>query len=167
MCRMKQLSALTSPLLAFCLVSLPGCGTNFNDTLNQAAGATGRTLLDLFLTDFANALADAFEPEDVTPAEDDGGGETPPPDGPPLEEQEGDPETGASIYASDNCTACHCEDAVGGCALAAPSLVGESTESLDDRLRGGGLHAGGKFDLTDQDIFDLHAYLASLSVGGG
>ena len=38
---------------------------------------------------------------------------------------------------------------------------------LDDRLRGDVQHPGGKFNLTNQDIVDLQAYLAGLAAGNG
>lgn len=158
-----------SPLVGVCLMGLSGCGTNFDEVLYQAANATGRTLLDLFLTDFANTLADSFDQEDTPPSADevsDDGGTTLP-DGPPLGELIGDPETGESTFVSNNCAACHCADAAGGCALDAPSLVGVATETLDDRLRGDAAHAGGKFNLTDQDIVDMQAYFDRLDTDGG
>ncbi len=160
---------LVSPLVGVCLVGLSGCGTNLNEVLYQAANATGRTLLDLFLTDLANTLADSFEQEDAPPSGDqNGGGDgTTLPDGPPLEELTGDPEAGESTFGSNNCAACHCADAAGGCALSAPTLIGVATETLDERLRGDAAHAGGKLDLTDQDIVDMQAYLDRLGTEGG
>ena len=53
-------------------------------------------------------------------------------------------------------------DAAGGCALDAPGLQGASADVLDSNLRGDDAHAGGKFELSDQDISDLEAYVASL-----
>ena len=37
-----------------------GCGTNLNEVLLQSGTATGRTLIDLWLTDFENRLADSL-----------------------------------------------------------------------------------------------------------
>lgn len=158
-----------SALVVVCLMALSGCGTKFDEALFQTASATGQTFLDILLTDLANTLADSFDQEGTSAPGDELGddGEVPPPDGPPLEELTGDPDTGEAIYASNSCTPCHCADAAGGCALSAPSLVGVATETLDDRLRGDVEHPGGKFNLTNQDIVDLQAYLASLAAGDG
>ncbi|MCH8242631.1 MAG: hypothetical protein IH897_08480, partial [Planctomycetes bacterium] len=57
---------------------------------------------------------------------------------------------------------CHCADAGGGCALDVPALHDADGEKLDEFLRGDTPHTGGKYDLTDQDILDLQAYLAGL-----
>lgn len=157
-----------SLLAVGCLMSVSGCGANFDEVLYQTASATGRTFLDILLTDLANTLADSFD-QGGTPAPGDGlgGGDTTPPDGPPVEELTGDLDAGEEIFVSNVCSACHCADAAGGCALSAPSLVGVATETLDDRLRGDAAHPGGKFDLTNQDIVDLQAYLASLDTDNG
>jgi hypothetical protein len=44
-------------------------------------------------------------------------------------------------------------------------VIGVSAETLNDFLRLETPHPGGKQDLTDQEIVDFEAYLASL--GGG
>ncbi len=157
-----------SLLVVACFVALSGCGTNFNQALYQAAGATGRTFLDILLADLQNTIEESFD-QGETPAPGDGndGGDTTPPDGPPLEDLIGDPDVGEGIFVSNNCAPCHCEDAGGGCALSAPSLVGAETETLDELLRGDADHPGGKFNFTNQEIVDLQAYLASLEAGDG
>ena len=38
-----------------------GCGTGINDALYQTAGSVGRVTLDIFLTEWANRLADSFD----------------------------------------------------------------------------------------------------------
>ncbi|MFQ5591003.1 MAG: c-type cytochrome, partial [Phycisphaerae bacterium] len=60
------------------------------------------------------------------------------------------------------CGACHCADAMGGCALDAPALVGVDLDTLTAMVVGEGAHPGGKFNLSDDDVADLQAYLASL-----
>lgn len=156
-------------LVAVCAVGLSGCGTNFDTILYQAGATTGRTFLDLVLTDFANRLADSLDPGDRPDQGDnpDEGGDTTTPDGPAFGDLSGDPDAGEVIFASNNCAACHCADAGGGCALSAPSLMGVTAETLDDRLRGDVAHPGGKFDLANQDIVDLEAWLAALDIGNG
>lgn len=158
-----------SPVLLLVVVGLlvvSGCGTNFEEALFQAVNATGRTYLDILITDLANTLVDSLDPGEAPSLEDevDDGG-TPPPVGPPLEELTGDPAAGEGIYVSNSCSACHCAEATGGCALSAPSLVGVTITTVDDRLRGDVDHPGGKFNLTNQDIVDVQAYLSGLDVG--
>lgn len=69
---------------------------------------------------------------------------------------------GETLFVANNCGGCHCADATGGCALAAPALVGATLETLTDFLTGIEPHTGGQFALSDQDLADLQAYLASL-----
>lgn len=75
---------------------------------------------------------------------------------------EGDVEAGAALFASSNCSACHCADASGGCAANAPALGGTSVAELDAKLRGSESHVGGKYDLSDQDLRDVQAFLAGV-----
>lgn len=82
--------------------------------------------------------------------------DTPPPDG-----DGGSAANGEMIYSSNNCSACHCADASGGCALSAPALVGAEASTLSDFLSGVSPHAGGPLELSEQDLLDLEAYLAS------
>ncbi len=74
----------------------------------------------------------------------------------------GDASAGEDIFTGSGCTACHCEDAAGGCLPGAPSLLGVETDRLSEQLVGDRTHTGGKFDLTQEDLADLQAYLASL-----
>lgn len=235
-------------LMSGALLFLPGCGSNIEEALFQAASATGRTSFDLFLTDFANALAGQLDEVihgamtggdanngdtgngDTGGGTTDGGGGTT--DGGGLDGgalfaancaachgadgasgfapditgstaddltaamtlathssitlsdaelaaiatwlgggagsgttdggATGDAGAGETLFTANACGACHCADASGGCALEAPSIQGVSTDLLDSKLRGNDAHTGGKFGLSDQDIADLGAYLASL-----
>ncbi len=74
----------------------------------------------------------------------------------------GSADDGEMLFADHNCSACHCPDAGGGCALSAPAVVGAAVELLDTFLRGAETHAGGTFPFDDQEIADLAAYLQSL-----
>ncbi len=74
----------------------------------------------------------------------------------------GSVDDGETLFADNNCSACHCPDAGGGCALSAPALVGAGVELLDTFLRGGESHAGGTFPFNDQELADLAAFLESL-----
>ena len=73
----------------------------------------------------------------------------------------GDPAAGQTVFTANNCAACHCADASGGCALSAPPIAGVTAETLDGVLRGDQAHPT-KVELSDQDLGDLQAYLASL-----
>ena len=69
---------------------------------------------------------------------------------------------GEMLFVENNCGACHCADAGGGCALDAPPLAGTSVETLTDFLTGIEPHAAGQVALSDRDFADLQAYLGSL-----
>jgi mono/diheme cytochrome c family protein len=164
------------PLVSVVLIlGLGGCGTSINEALYQTVSAAGRTTLDIFLTEFANALAQAFTP--TTPPADDGddgadngdganGGDVTDGDGDgdggdvSPDELTPDPVAGGAIFADNGCGACHCDDASGGCAAGAPGMVGLSYDALFDTVGGGTMHFG-KPSLTTQQLVDLEAYLAS------
>ena len=74
----------------------------------------------------------------------------------------GSADDGEMLFADNNCSACHCADAGGGCALNAPPVTNADFELLDRFLRGGESHAGGIYSLDDREIADLAAYLGSL-----
>ena len=74
----------------------------------------------------------------------------------------GSADDGEMLFADRNCSACHCPDAGGGCALSAPAVVGAPVGLLATFLRGAESHAGGTFPFDDQEIADLAAYLQSL-----
>lgn len=153
-------------LILACLIGPTGCGTDVNELLYQTASASSQSFLDLLLVDLANALADSLDQEGTAPSGNQSdGGENPPPPPPPPGDLTGDAASGEEIFASNGCAACHCADAAGGCALSAPSLIGSSADTLDNWLRGDAAHPGGKFPLSDQDIVDLEAFLASLGSG--
>ncbi len=151
--------------------TLTGCGTNLNELFFQASGAVGQTFLDQFLTDLANRSADsgsgwdavvdggegddlAADDDDVVdPVVDDGGTTGP----------AGDAVAGQAVFAGNGCGGCHCADAGGGCAMAAPSLVGVPQERLDGMAQGGGHPV--PIGLTAQQLADVAAYLTSLGAG--
>ena len=159
------------------MISLTGCGTNVEELLRQSASALGRTYLDLLLTDLANDLADAQDRDDDVPDDgngdgdgdgdgnggnggDGGNGNGGDNGGGSFDDLTGDPAAGEPLYAS--CTGCHCADASGDCLPGLPGLVGVSAETLDEYLRGDTAHPVKQAELTDQEIVDLEAYLASL-----
>jgi len=141
-------------VLAALAVPFAGCGTNLNEVLFQSGTATGRTLIDLWLTDFENRLADSLDRNGAAAG---GGGST---------GLTGDPAAGQTVFAANNCAACHCADASGGCAFSAPRIAGVASDTIDTRLRGDASHPL-TIALSDQDLADLQAYLASLAGGGG
>ena len=150
---------------AFFAFALLGCGTNVSEILYQTSAAAGRTILDLWLTDLANQLADAAAEDDTPPADDDqdgegnGDGDGGLAEGADFADLTGDPAAGEPLFAS--CAGCHCADASGGCLPGATGLIGVNAETHDEFLRGDATHPT-KADLTDQEIVDLVAYLDSL-----
>ena len=151
--------------LAAATMGLGGCGIDVEALFLQSADALGRTCLDLLLTDLANDLADAQEADDDGNGgdadDDDGNGDDEGNGGDedvPFDDLVGDPVAGEPLYAS--CAACHCADAGGDCLPGAPGVIGASAEALDEFLRGGASHPPS--DLSNQEIVDLEAYLATL-----
>ena len=171
-------SAAWRPFPAVLPILFAGCGTNLNEVLLQSGTATGRTLIDLWLTDFENRLADSLNPIAGTVGDgstttgqggggtNQGGGAGGTGAGGGSTGLTGDPAAGQTLFTANNCAACHCADASGGCALSAPSIAGVAADTLDGVLRGDTPHPA-KVELSDQDLADLHAYLASLVGGGG
>ena len=148
---------LTTAMAALAL-TLTGCGTDFGSLLYTSFQAASRAALDQALTDFAGTLAGGSTTDttgDGTDTTGDGtdttgdGGAT---DGTAA---------GEAVFADSGCTACHCVDATGGCALSAPSLVAVDAAVLADVVSGALSHPVG-VDLTDQESADLIAWLASL-----
>lgn len=141
------------------LAGLPGCGTVAGDAFLNVATAASTSFFDQLLTAAVNGTLDLLDPPPAPPTDEqpgDGNGG----DG-NLDGLIGNAANGRTLYTANNCASCHCADAGGGCALNAPSLVGVGATELDDRLRGPASHPGGKFQLTDQEIVDLAAFLAS------
>jgi len=146
---------------------LAGCGTNARDILYQAGSALGRTYLDQLLTDIANDLAaaveeqpdDGEEPDDSNGDDGDTGNDN---GGGSLDDLVPDAAAGEAVYTSKGCGSCHCADAAGNCALSAPTLQGIDRQLLDDVIRGSAAHLGGKPPLSDQELVDMAAWLASL-----
>lgn len=152
-------SAWLTALLLLPLVS--GCGTNFQDVLLQTGAAFGRSAIDLLLTDLANALADALEDDsdnandnannndndndnDNDNGNDNSGGAGP-----------GDIDRGSAIFA-DDCAVCHGADGASGFA---PNIQGADENAIRAAVSGEGGHA--PYDLSDQDIADVAAFLGS------
>ena len=149
-------------LALIAIVGAPGCGTSAGDALFNTATAAGTSLLDQILTAAVNGTLGLLNPPPASSADEtpgDGGGSG---GGGNFDGLTGDAANGQTLFTANNCASCHCADASGGCALSAPSLVGVVVTIVDDHLRGGASHAGGKFQqLTDQEIVDLTAFLAS------
>ncbi len=169
---------LTLLLLAMTSVGITGCGNNLDLLLLRSAEATSRTFLDIFLTDLANTIAQQDADAQDNGGADDGNGagnDSNPPDSGgndgvggggsdgngSLDNLVGDPVNGQVIYIDNGCGSCHCDDASGGCALEAPPIVGILIDDLNERTQGSADHPI-KIDITNQDLADLDAYLASL-----
>ena len=137
--------------------------------MKRSLAATGRTLIDLWLTDFENRLADSLDRNGAAAGDsgsttDQGGGSNGGGNG--STGLTGDPTAGQTVSTTNNCASCHCADASGGCALSAPPIAGVASDTIDARLRGDATHPL-KIALSDQDLADLQAYLASHAGGGG
>ena len=166
---LRRLAVVTAALS----LAPAGCGSGVSEALRQTGAAAQRNFLDLLLTELAAALADA--PGDTTESiadtepVADGEDEVDTPNEPPgevtdtggLEDLAGDGSRGEALFAVNGCAACHCEDATGGCALEAPSLLEVDVAAVDENLRGEGPHPIA-VELSDQEIVDLQAYLVSL-----
>ena len=71
---------------------------------------------------------------------------------------DGDAAAGAAAYAAGTCTLCHGPEAEGD---VGPTLAGmDELAALEERYSGGASHNGNT--LTDQEIMDVAAWLASL-----
>lgn len=147
------------------ILSVCGCGSDLNGLLRQTLDSAGRVLVDNLLTDLANAVAEIGEqneaPESPDPVDD---GTDDPVIVPPPGDVTPDAMAGESVYISNNCGGCHCADAAGGCALNASPLIELAVEKLEASLVGDAPHVGGKSDLSAQELADLEAYLASLTM---
>ncbi|MCO6435935.1 MAG: hypothetical protein J5J06_02480 [Phycisphaerae bacterium] len=167
---MFQRKAIPAIIVLAIVSMLPasGCGTNFQDVLLQSGAAFGRSALDLFLTDLANALADALDEDNANTNtnENDNGNDngntnannngnandntndngTPGP---------GDVASGETIVGS-RCAACHGADGASGFA---PDIQGVDEAAIEAMVGGAGGHI--MVDLSAQDIADVAAFLAS------
>jgi len=166
---MNYMWQIMSLVLVPLVVGCAGCGTNFGDLAYQAGGAATRTAADLLLTDFYNAVADAWDGEQESLDQDNAGdGDTDGDgssdgdgDGGLFEGLAGDAIAGLGLYIDAGCDSCHCDDGSGGCALSAPPANGVTADVLDDVLRGDAVHPTSSPELTDQDIANLQAFLSS------
>jgi len=150
------------------LAGAPGCGTNLDQVIYNALTATAQTGIDLFLTDLANEVVDAFDDEDTDDADqgDDGDMDT---DGDADGDGDGDsngmngggePPDGAALYAA-NCSACHGADGASGFA---PDI----TESTTDDLRAGLASAThGSLALSDAEIEAIAVFLGGAESPAG
>lgn len=147
-------------VLLAAVASLSGCGSNASDILTQYAQAAAQTAVDQWLTSLANQInGTPIEPDDDDPTPGDGdtgNGETDQPVGNPVQ--------GEELYTANNCGGCHCPDASGGCALSAPAIIAASVDNVASILD---VASGHPFrpELTETDVGDLAAYLATLIPG--
>ncbi|MFQ5592283.1 MAG: c-type cytochrome, partial [Phycisphaerae bacterium] len=155
----RRLKALLPGPCLLMLCMIVGCGTNLDNVLYQTLAATGRTYLDLLLTDAANNLADAREDQEASDAEDDTGDDAED-DG---EDDGTDEHTGGDGTAVDgaalfsvNCAACHGDDGASGFA---PDITGKSAAELAAGLA---LPNHNAISLTDEEVSAIAQFL-----GGG
>lgn len=155
-----------------------GCGTDLGEALLFAGDSAGRTFIDVLISDFYSdapelvtfpgRLGDATD-DDAAPEET--AADMDAEESAPLEEEDiedivdlelaGDADRGVAVFTANFCTACHCDDASGGCLPTAPDVRGTNVTTLQEKLQGDEPHVGGTFpDLTAQDLADLQAFLA-------
>lgn len=160
----KRSRPMRASLVLFAAWSLAvaGCGSGFDEFLRQTAASGSRVFVDILLTDLANVVAEIGEQNNELPPDPIDDDIDEPDDTPPPADLEPDAVAGAAIFGANGCGGCHCPDAVGGCALNAPTLIEIDVDMLDASLVGDGPHVGGKFGLSPQDLVDLEAYLAEL-----
>jgi mono/diheme cytochrome c family protein len=72
--------------------------------------------------------------------------------------EDGDINIGEALYTAD-CASCHGVDATGG---SGPSIIGEDADEFFEVIREGEDDMPAFPDYTDQDIFDVIAYIDSL-----
>lgn len=154
-----RLNRFTPVLVVFGGLLAAGCGANTNDLLIQYANAAATTALDQWLTGLANGFAGTplvdSGGDDQTPVEDDDS------DGEPTG-LEGDASKGEALYSSNSCAVCHCANAIGGCALAAPAIIGATVDDIAGVLDPLSPHPS-KPELSEQDQADLAAFLATVT----
>ena len=62
------------------------------------------------------------------------------------------------------CADCHCVAATGWCGYEAPNIQGKTYADLDAQVREiSANHTGGQFGLSDQDVADIAAFLATFT----
>lgn len=132
--------------LALVMACGAGCGNNVADLLYQGVTAAGNTALDLWLTQFANDLADQFNP--------------PPDDGADL--PRGDAAAGEQTFIAKGCSVCHGPSAEGGLG---PELAGVNQwETMIALFGEGGVHRG--TTLSEEEIEDVATWILTADSGG-
>lgn len=146
---------LLTACAAFVLLTSAGCGTNAEAVFAQSGSSAAFTLLDIFLTDTANAMLDQRQPPPG------GGGGDEDGDGDEDGGDGGDGDGGGAVspgeqaYADAGCANCHGQNAEGG---SGPALFGmDELAALEDRFADGASHLGAT--LTDQEIADVADWL--------
>ena len=62
------------------------------------------------------------------------------------------------------CADCHCTAATGWCGYEAPNIQGKTFADIDAQVREvSANHTGGQFGLSDQDVEDIAAFLATFT----
>lgn len=166
--RSRSVLSLTIASLVL-LIAIAGCGTNLAEVLSQSASAAGRTLVDLFITDLVNAVADAADEDgalddgdaDGDDGDDGGDGSGDGDDGDGTGDGgDGGAVDGAALFA-DDCAACHGADGASGFA---PDITGQTADDVAAGLTSG---THGAITMTDEQITALAAFLGGDSGGNG
>lgn len=147
------------------VAAVGGCGLNLEQELADALAAAGRSALDQWLTDLANAAADADQP----PANENENDNAPPAnendnDAPANENDNEDPDDPAvrgEAIVADDCAACHGADGASGFAT---DIQGADAATLADFVAGAEGHI--VIQLSETQIAEVEAYLATFVDSG-
>ena len=147
----RQPTRLIGPfgLTVLAIAVVAGCGFNAEQQIADAVAAAGRSFIDQWLTDLANAAADARDQQNAND------NDSQPPDN-DNDNDGGDDAVGrGEALVQDNCAACHGADGASGFA---PDIRGADDALIANKT--GGEEGHTTIDLTDEQIADIAAFLA-------
>ena len=147
--RMRSVGVLAAIGL---FVGVAGCGVNVSELLFSAADATGNTLVDILLTEFANQVVGGDQQADDnanTNENDNENGNDNTNDN--ANDNSGD-DPGATLFAS-NCAGCHGADGTGS---VGPNITGYSAADIEAGLSSA-IH--GSISLTADEMAQIATFL--------
>jgi mono/diheme cytochrome c family protein len=141
-------------------VGVAGCGVNASQLLFSAADATGNTLLDIWLTEFANDVVGAGQEEanentneNANENENGNANENTNTNENTNGNDNGGESPGATLFA-DHCASCHGADGTGGFG---PDITGDSAAEISSALSSISVHSS--ISLTEAEIADIATFL--------